>query len=115
MYLDIRKKENLHIVFWLIKDFAWIMTYKEVGLSMAIPTILLSIWLTIKSKNLRADFYHNLAVTCWIIGNSIWMFGEFYCDDCTRNYARPAFIVGLAIITFYYVSDLWRRKVKPTT
>ena len=34
-----RKIENLHIVFWLIKDLSWAMLWRPLGLIMIIPTI----------------------------------------------------------------------------
>ncbi|MBS3915021.1 MAG: hypothetical protein KG003_11005 [Bacteroidetes bacterium] len=107
---DLRKKENLHIVFWLIKDFAWIMDFHTLGVSMAIPTILLSVWLTYKSFSVKSDFFHNLAVTCWIAGNSIWMWGEFFYNDGTRAYAIPAFVAGLSVLGIYYISDFFKSK-----
>jgi hypothetical protein len=115
MDLDLRKKENLHIVFWLIKDFSWIMTFRELGLIMAVPTLTLSIWLTWKSRHSRADVFHNLAVTCWIVANIIWMFGEFYCEDCARPYARPAFVSGILLLGYYYLSNwIVERREKKT-
>lgn len=101
---DLRKKENLHIVFWLIKDFAWLMDVHWLGVGMALPTFILSCWLTWKSRVNRSDLFHNLAVTCWIAGNSIWMFGEFYCNDCSRPIAMPAFISGFLFIGYYYAT-----------
>jgi hypothetical protein len=74
----LRKKENFHIVLWLVKDFAWIMDFKILGLSMALPTVLLAIYLTWFSRKDKTEFAHNLAVMFWICANVIWMFGEFY-------------------------------------
>lgn len=115
---SLRKKENLHIVFWLVKDFSWLMgasiaVFKYIGIGMAPPTLLLSIWITWKSRENRADFYHNLAVTCWIAGNIIWMCGEFFCEDCTRPYAMPAFIAGFVCISWYYLSRYLQKKKTP--
>jgi hypothetical protein len=110
METAIRKKENLHIVFWLIKDFSWLMGYKILGILMAPPTFLLSVWITYKSRKNTADFSHNLAVTFWITGNIIWMLGEFYCNDCTRPYAIPAFAAGFVSIGWYYLGLLKKKK-----
>lgn len=110
MIPDLRKKENLHIVFWLIKDFSWLINFKILGMAMAVPTIFLSIWLTWKSRNHRMDFYHNCAVSSWICGNAIWMYGEFYCDDCSRPFAVPAFVLGFCFIAWYYVTDFIKNR-----
>ena len=109
MDINLRKKENLHIVFWLIKDFAWISNYKILGLVMALPTVLLSFWLTWKCRENRADLFHNTAVAFWIIANAIWMVGEFYFEDTKRYVAMPFFFVGLAFVAWYYVSAFLRK------
>lgn len=109
MVPDLRKKENLHVVFWLIKDFAWLADMKWLGMGMAIPTVFLSYWLTVKSRKKRADFFHNMAVSFWITGNSMWMAGEFYFNDGIRHLVIPVFLAGIALIAYYYASDYFRR------
>lgn len=102
---EINRKENLHVVFWLIKDFAWISGYKLLGVSLALPTILLAAYLTVITKKHRSSFYHNLAILFWILGNSIWMVGEFYFEDQKRIWALPFFFAGLGIIAYFYFSE----------
>jgi hypothetical protein len=112
MNTDFRKKENLHIVFWLVKDFAWLADIKWLGMGMAIPTVLLSIWLTLKSRGNRMDFFHNVAVSFWITGNSLWMAGEFYFNDSNRHWVMPLFVIGMLFVAYYYVSEWWRGRHK---
>lgn len=38
----VRKMENLHIIFWLLKDMSWAMGWKIVGICMIAPTLLYS-------------------------------------------------------------------------
>ncbi|MBL7813037.1 MAG: hypothetical protein JNL57_12515 [Bacteroidetes bacterium] len=102
--MDLRKKENLHVVFWLVKDFAWLADLQWLGVIMALPTFLLSCWLTWRCRNNRADFFHNIAITCWIMGNITWMCGEFFFDDTKRAWAVPFFILGFVFIGYFYVS-----------
>lgn len=104
----LRKKENFHILLWLIKDFAWIMDFKILGLSMAIPTVLLAIYLTWHTMNDKTEFAHNLAVMFWICANVIWMFGEFYLNDTTRFLAKPFFIAGLIVLAIHYTTKIPR-------
>lgn len=35
----IRGMENLHIVFWLVKDMSWAMLWRPLGIAMIVPTI----------------------------------------------------------------------------
>lgn len=90
-------------MFWLIKDFAWLMHFRTLGMAMAVPTILLSLWITWKSyRSSVSDFYHNLAISCWIFGNGIWMTGEFYFNDEIREVAMPFFGAGLVVVAYFY-------------
>jgi hypothetical protein len=113
MNLDLRKKENLHVVFWLIKDFAWLAGFKWLGMGMAVPTVLLSYWLTFKSRSNRTDFFHNLAVSFWITGNSMWMAGEFYFDDTKRHLVIPIFVAGLTVIGYFYLTEYLSKRKNP--
>ncbi len=106
---EINRKENLHVVFWLVKDFAWISGFKILGVSLAIPTIFLAVYIVWPSRNHRENFFHNVAVLFWILANSIWMFGEFYFEDQKRIWAMPFFIVGLLVVFWYYFSEGYRR------
>ncbi|MFM7639790.1 MAG: hypothetical protein ACKO67_08705 [Bacteroidota bacterium] len=100
---SLREKENLHVVFWLFKDSAWLMHYRGLGMAMAVPTILLSIWITWKSyRSTVSDFYHNLAISFWILGNAIWMTGEFFFNDDIREVAMPFFGAGLVVVAYFY-------------
>ena len=38
-----RRMENMHIVFWLVKDISWCMIWKELGIAMFIPTLSIAI------------------------------------------------------------------------
>jgi hypothetical protein len=51
-------QENIHIVFWLLKDFAWIMHFRAFGFLMAIPTFVLSVYITLKSLSTCFDIYY---------------------------------------------------------
>ena len=68
---------------------------------MIVPTIIVAIWLLIKSKENQTDLFHNAAVCCWISANSTWMIGEFFFKDTLRPYAIGFFIIGIIILAFY--------------
>jgi len=98
-----RKIENLHIVFWLIKDLSWAMLWKPLGLIMIIPTIGAALLITWQTRHIKSELLHNLAVDFWIIANAYWMLTEFYSkNDNLRYYAVIPFSIGLIIIAYYY-------------
>ena len=94
--------ENVHIFLWLLKDACWAMNFKVGGLVMIVPTIAVAVYILWRSRQHRQDFFHNIAVCCWITGNSTWMAGEFF-DTELRPVAASVFVAGLLILVFYYV------------
>ena len=98
-----RKMENLHIVFWLLKDLSWAMLWKPLGLIMIIPTISAALLITYQTRHIKSELLHNLAVDFWIIANAYWMITEFYSNnDELRYYTIIPFSIGLIIICYYY-------------
>jgi len=109
--IKLRKFENLHIIFWLIKDMSWSMGWKLMGISMIIPTLLISIYMTNKFKGNPTEWFHNIAVICWIVANSYWMISEFYEFEELIIFsfvkwvhlALIPFSIGLLFIGYYYI------------
>lgn len=99
----IRGIENLHILLWICKDTCWVQEYRWVGVGLIVPTLCVAIFLTKKSFPHRDEFIHNLAVCFWISANSIWMIGEFFFDDHTRNIAIVFFGLGLLTLATHYL------------
>ena len=94
--------ENGHILLWLIKDTCWALEFKTGGIIMVIPTVSVAFYITWKSRHMRAELYHNIAVCCWILANSVWMIGEFFEHEA-RPYAASIFCVGLLVLAVYYI------------
>jgi hypothetical protein len=107
-----RIAENMHIVFWLVKDMSWALKFRLLGVSMFIPTLLLALLITWQTRNIRSELYHNLAVTCWIIANGFWMICEFFWEelDYLRYFTAIPFSIGLLFVAYYYVSELSQRR-----
>ena len=107
----IRQFENLHIVFWLLKDMSWAMGWKTIGVIMIAPTLLLSIYMSKHFKDNASEWYHNNAVICWILANSYWMISEFYGFEEQIvfgpikyvHFALIPFVGGLLLIGYYYI------------
>ena len=97
-----KKLENLHVAFWLAKDYARCSTTKWLGLAMVLPTILVAAKIARDSRHDDEDFAHNLAVCCWMGANITWMVGEFYFDDSTRHIAKIFFYAGIAVLFLHY-------------
>jgi hypothetical protein len=103
MIKDIRKYENLHIAFWLVKDTCWCLLYKPLGMIMIIPTLFVAIDIAWRSRKVVTDLFHNIAVALWICANATWMTGEFFFEDKWRPYAMVFFVLGIIVIAYYYL------------
>jgi len=111
-----RRMENLHIVFWLFKDISWCMTWKLLGIIMIIPTLTVAIYIAYRTRQIRSELAHNLAVAFWISANSYWMISEFFGFDEMKLFngyegkhlAMIPFLIGVIILAWYYLID--RRK-----
>jgi hypothetical protein len=121
--LRYRKMENLHIVFWLFKDVAWCMIWKPLGLAMIFPTLLISVIIAWRTKNIVSELCHNLAITFWISANSYWMISEFFEFDALSIYgnitfkhlALIPFLIGILFLAFYYIFWKPRHAEQPET
>jgi hypothetical protein len=100
----LKKQENIHILFWLIKDFCWSLEIKWMAMFMILPTVTLAIIIFWNSRFIVSEAYHNFAVCFWILANSIWMIGEFSNSDF-RFIAAILFFTGLFILLFYYAKS----------
>lgn len=113
---EIRPTENLHILLWIAKDMAWVSDWHILGVAMIAPTIAVAIAITYRTRTVREEFIHNLAVCFWLCANSVWMIGEFFYDDGTRPWAIVFFVGGLLTLASYYVPKwgkwFWRRASK---
>ena len=113
-----RRLENLHIVFWLFKDISWCMLWRPLGIAMVIPTLAVAIYISYRTRNIRSELAHNLAVAFWISANSYWMISEFYGFDETqilgtyegKYLAMIPFTIGVLILAWYYLIQRRREK-----
>jgi len=66
-FVKSRVFENSHILFWLLKDMSWAFGFKLLGILMIFPTLLISIIVTFMLRDNKREWYHNNAVSCWIL------------------------------------------------
>ncbi|MDB5205757.1 MAG: hypothetical protein JWR72_832 [Flavisolibacter sp.] len=106
-----RKMENMHIIFWLGKDIAWCMIWKPIGIAMIIPTLVISIIIAWRTRAIKSELAHNLAITFWISANSLWMISEFFNFDTMliwrsftgKHLALLPFSIGVLLLARYYL------------
>lgn len=102
-----RRVENLHILFWLLKDACWALSLRWPAIIMILPTLGAAIVITFQTRKVISELLHNLAILLWIIANCTWMIGEFYGWDegefGLRKMALFPFSAGLAILAVYYL------------
>lgn len=112
--LKYRKMENLHIVFWLLKDIGWCMVWKPLGIIMIFPTLIIAIVIAMRTRQMVSELCHNLAITFWISANSYWMVSEFLKFDAYTVYSSITFkhltlipfLMGLLCLLYYYL--IWQ-------
>jgi hypothetical protein len=106
-----RKMENTHILFWLLKDIAWCMVWRPLGLLMVLPTLGIAIVIAWRTRAYASELAHNLAIVFWITANSYWMTSEFFGFDTVlitpqitgKHLALIPFLIGLSILLYYYL------------
>jgi len=110
-----RNLENLHVLFWLIKDICWCIGFKPLGVTMIFPTLIVAIYIMIKNRHIVSELAHNLAIIFWIAANSLWMIFEFAgTDEELKYYCLIPFMAGLMILMYYYIiySPMMKRRAK---
>lgn len=106
-----RKMENMHIVFWLLKDISWCLFWRELGIAMIIPTLTIAIMISWRTRHIPSELAHNLAVAFWISANSFWMISEFlgfdehaiWGDITGKQLSLLPFLIGVIILLYYYL------------
>jgi hypothetical protein len=106
-----RRLENLHIVFWLFKDISWCMNWRLLGIVMILPTLMVAIYMANRTKHIKSELAHNIAVAFWILANSYWMVSEFFGFDEAhivagyeaKHIAMIPFLIGVVVLAYYYI------------
>jgi len=111
--LRYRKMENLHIVFWLFKDISWCLIWKPLGITMIVPTFVISLIIAWRTRQYVSELCHNVAISVWIAANSYWMISEFFEFDSKfvagsityKHLALIPFLTGIVILAYYYILE----------
>ena len=110
VFKKIKRYENLHIVFWLIKDSCWMFELKELGIAMVIPTVAIAGLIVYATKN-TIDVFLNLAILFWICANSFWMYIEFFNEGRYKQLATFPFALGFIFVGIFYYKTLVSKRV----
>lgn len=97
----VRNYENVHIVFWLIKDTCWMLELRWLGAIVMFPTLFVAVYIVIKTWNTKEVFI-NAAIFFWILANSYWMMIEFFNEDRGKNLAAIPFAIGFIFVAIFY-------------
>lgn len=114
-----RRMENMHIVFWLLKDISWCLFWKELGIAMIIPTLTIAIMISWRTRHIASELAHNVAVALWISANSFWMISEFLGFDeqefwmglSGKELSLFPFVAGVLVLLNYYLFQR-RREIR---
>jgi hypothetical protein len=106
-----RRMENMHIVFWLLKDVSWCMVWKPLGLLMIVPTLAIAVVIAWRTRHMASEWAHNVAIVLWIAANSYRMISEFFGFDTAlvapgitgKHLALLPFVAGLLVLAYYYL------------
>ncbi len=109
-----RRMENLHIIFWLLKDISWCMVWRPLGIAMIFPTLIIAIVISVQNRKYVSEICHNWAIVFWIAANSYWMISEFFEFDESlfmfgisyKYIAIIPFSIGILILMYYYL--IWK-------
>jgi hypothetical protein len=87
-----RQYEQIHILFWLGKDYAWNTLDVPLWYICSICTLLIAIdfmFETSQQEGMGVEFTHYLSTFIWIIANMTWAIGELFYP--ARDYPYDLF------------------------
>ena len=88
----LRRFENLHIAFWLVKDFCWIQDWKWAGTFMIAPTVGMALYITAFSLNPQVLTWESVVTggvyrleynTNSLLDTNAWHFGPVRTSSVT--------------------------------
>lgn len=76
-----REYENLHSLFWIGKDTAWVLANTPMWFFFFFPTVAVSLDVTVTTlykPKLLVDHAHHCAQFLWVLANAVWASGELF-------------------------------------
>lgn len=84
-----REYENIHIVFWLCKDYAWNILNPILWIIFVIPTLIIAfdfVFITLYQQELLIEHCHYIAQLLWVYANIVWAQGEIFYPLVDKPY-----------------------------
>lgn len=86
------------------------MIWKTLGIIMIVPTLSIALVIAWRTRQLKSELAHNLAIALWISANSYWMISEFFGFDEVpvwngfegKHLCLIPFVAGSLILLYYY-------------
>lgn len=111
---NIKKLENIHVSLWLLKDCSWCEEWIKIGMMVALPTLVLAAKIAWEKRADKEELVHNVAICLWLCANVVWMVGEFFFNDGTRDIAQIFFFAGLVLLGAFYLREMILTRLKST-
>ena len=108
----LKRYDNLHIVFWLIKDSCWMLELRWLGAIVMVPTLYLAFYIILKTLQ-QKEVYINIAIFFWILANSFWMMMEFFNHNHLKNLASIPFALGFVFVAIFYFKYEFKKTPNP--
>lgn len=102
---DKDKIDFWHFSSWLIKDIFWFLKWKYLAAIMVIPTLGLTIYMLIKSKQLISV---NTIFSSWVFMNAFWMLHELH--GMPLYLAKIFMVSGLSSLLLYVIKNNYFKK-----
>ena len=86
--------EDLHLLFWLGKDFAWIWELQILWIAFIGPTFFIGVdfvWKSLMTRRMMIDHAHYVAQFLWVLSNATWACGELFLS---LRYDDPTELIG---------------------
>ena len=97
---------DLHYPLWLLKDFFWMASMPILSLILAIPAILISLWMCMMTADKALS--ENKMILWWLIANTNWMIAEKFE---TNTYWLAYIFFGIGIIEM--ILYIYKHIIKP--
>ena len=95
------KVDFFQFSFWFLKDIFWFLKWKALAMFMAIPTVILTVYLMVKTKKLIST---NTIFSSWVMTNVFWMSHELYRTPLAL--AKIFIVTGVATLVMYILKLL---------